>query len=220
MGVAYDPPVCLAVSIRDKCKQLACPYSSHPTDPDPVSVSRLLLNRLFVLIWMRNSVSYVGHRFPQRSSSLCGTTANLAKLARSASVRFASSGSCCATAESCLTLSRQQPAGFRVSDGLLRMGTLFWRTTFRLMLLAGSPDSYCVKFSLWNLFNHGDSELLLWFVFWLRSILGNFNTCSAVRFTETHLLWTVHTFIPCCDLTWTAEDRWWRLQPVVQQGRQ
>lgn len=45
MGVVCYSPVFLAVS--DKRKQLACPRSSHHTDPDLVSVSSLL-NSLFV----------------------------------------------------------------------------------------------------------------------------------------------------------------------------
>lgn len=106
---------------------------------------------------------YLGHRLPQRSWFLCGTTANLAKLAWSVGVRFASSGSC-ATAESCLMLRPQQPAGFRLSVGFLLMWILLWRTAVRLMLSAGSTDSRSVKFSLWNTLMRVTlrSELLLW----------------------------------------------------------
>lgn len=67
---------------------------------------------------------------------------------------------------------------------------MFIRLTDRLMLLAGSPDSYCRVLATMAV-----SELLRWSIR-LKSIPGNFSTCSAVVSSDH-----VQTFIPCSDQT-------------------
>lgn len=107
---------------------------------------------------------------PPGGVPLCGTTANLAKLARSASVMFASSASC--WAESCLMLSRPQPAGSRVcpGPGSYRVQALCpgpgSLSGFRVSRGGGQLDSYRVQFSLWNMFHQPCGLLSGWTAWW------------------------------------------------------